>query len=388
MLKKVNWKIIGLIIFLLIISLTLYIYLNDDFSLLDLNPFRESKVNILVAGYDSNINGPPRADTIIVASVDLSSNQIGLLFIPRDTRVKINGRGYNRINAAHAYGGIELLNETVEDLIDIKLDYYLETDFNGFADIIDLIGGLDIYIEKPLHYVDKAGGVNIDLPAGNVHLNGEKALQYVRYRGDKLGDIGRVSRQQKFVEALMNKAISSQTLFNSPSIYKEVMNSVNTNIPLKDVTPFLKLVNKLDLNKIKIEMVPGKPEYINNASYWITDEDALDIMVDNLIRSKEYIQNDKYNITILNGNGVSGVANKAGDELKKYGFNIDDISNADNYDYEDTIIYYKEDEKIANGLQEILGGIVEKSEEIETDFQIILGENFLDNSLVKKEELN
>ncbi|MDZ7672066.1 MAG: LCP family protein [Halanaerobiales bacterium] len=387
MFKKVNWKITGLIIVLLIIVLSFSIYLNDDFSLLDINPFRESKLNILVAGYDSNINGPPRADTIIVASVDLSSNQIGLLFIPRDTRVKINGRGYDRINASHAYGGIELLDETVENFIDVKIDYYLETDFNGFADIIDLLGGLDIHIDKPLHYVDKAGGLYIDLPAGDVHLNGEKALQYVRYRG-KLGDIGRVSRQQKFVEALMDKAISSQTLFNSPSIYKEVMNSVNTNIPLKDVTPFLKLANKLDLSKVKTEMVPGKPEYINNASYWIADEDALDIMVDNLIRSKEYIQNDKYYITILNGNGVSGVATKTADELKKYGFNINDISNADRYDYEDTIIYYKEDEKVANGIQEILGGVVENSEEIEADFQIILGEKFLDNSLVKKEELN
>jgi hypothetical protein len=148
------------------------------------------------------------------------------------------------------------------------------------------------------------------------------------------------------------------------------------------------LANKLDLSKIKTEMVPGKPEYINNASYWIADEDALDIMVDNLIRSKEYIENDKYYITILNGNGVSGVATKTADELKKYGFNINDISNADRYDYEDTIIYYKEDEKVANGIQEILGGEVESSEEIEADFKIILGEKFLDNSLVKKEEHN
>lgn len=387
MFKKLNFKIIGLIILLLIIIFSLYIFLNDDFSLLDLNPFRESKINILVAGYDSTINGPPRADTIIVASVDLSSKKVGLLFIPRDTRVKISDRGLDRINASHAYGGIELLKDTVEDFIDIKLDYYLETDFNGFADIIDLIGGIDIHIDKPLHYVDKAGGLYINLPAGDVHLNGEKALQYVRYRGNK-GDIGRVARQQKFVEALMNKAISSQTLLNTPSIYKEVMNSVNTNIPLKDVTPFLKLAKNLDLNKVKTEMVPGKPEYINNASYWIADENALNIIVDNLIRSKEYIQNDKYQITILNGNGVSGVATKTGEELKKYGFNIKEISNADNYDYEDTIIYYKENEKVADGIQEILGGVIKISEEIDVDFQIILGENYLDNTIVKREENN
>mgnify|MGYP006277398583 FL=1 len=386
--KQINWKIVGILFLILIISLSLYILLNDDFSLVNLNPFRKSKVNILIAGYDSSINGPPRADTIIVASVNLNTNSIGLLFIPRDTRVKVNGHGYDRINASHAYGGIELLKETVEDFINVKLDYYLETDFNGFAKIINLLGGIDVHIDRPLHYVDKAGGLYIDLPAGNVHLDGKKALQYVRYRGTR-GDIGRVSRQQKFIQAVMEKATSSQVILKLPSIYKEVMDSVNTNIPVRDITPFVKLAKKANLNNLKTEMVPGRPEYINGASYWIPDNDSLSIMVDNLIRSKEYIQNDQYHITILNGNGVSGVASEAAEELKKYGFNINEVANADNFDYEETIIYYKDgNKKIANGLKDILGGSIEKSEELDTDFQVILGKKFVKNQLAKKEEIN
>lgn len=386
--KQINWKIVGILFLILIISLSLYILLNDDFSLVNLNPFRKSKVNILIAGYDSSINGPPRADTIIVASVNLNTNSIGLLFIPRDTRVKVNGHGYDRINASHAYGGIELLKETVEDFINVKLDYYLETDFNGFAKIINLLGGIDVHIDRPLHYVDKAGGLYIDLPAGNVHLDGKKALQYVRYRGTR-GDIGRVSRQQKFIQAVMEKATSSQVILKLPSIYKEVMDSVNTNIPVRDITPFVKLAKKANLNNLKTEMVPGRPEYINGASYWIPDNDSLSIMVDNLIRSKEYIQNDQYYITILNGNGVSGVASEAAEELKKYGFNINEVANADNFDYEETIIYYKDgNKKIANGLKDILGGSIEKSEELDTDFQVILGKKFVKNQLAKKEEIN
>lgn len=387
-LKKINWKMIGILLLLVIISLSLYILLNDDFSLVSLNPFRKSKLNILVAGYDSSINGPPRADTIIVASVNLDTNSIGLLFIPRDTRVQVNGHGYDRINASHAYGGISLLKETVEDFLNIKLDYYLETDFQGFAEIIDQIGGLDIHIDKPLHYVDKAGGLYIDLPAGNVHLNGKKALQYVRYRGTR-GDIGRVQRQQKFVQALMKKAVSSQVIFNLPGIYKEVMDSLNTNIPIKDITPFVKLAKNADLSNMKTEMVPGRPEYINGASYWIPEKESLQIMVNNLIRSKEYIQNDQYYVTILNGNGVSGVAGEVGEELEKYGFNIEKIANADNFNYQDTIIYYQDgNKKVANGLKEILGGQIQKSEEIEQDFQVILGQNFIQNKIAKKEEEN
>ncbi|MCF8009408.1 MAG: LCP family protein [Halanaerobiales bacterium] len=390
MLKKFiiqNWKYILLFtIIFIILSTTAYILLNDDFSLLDLNPFRDSKLNILVAGYDSSINGPPRADTIIVASVNLNTNQVGLLFIPRDTRVEINGHGYNRINASHAYGGIELLNETVEDFLSIKLDYFVETDFKGFEKIIDLIGGIDLHIEKPLHYIDEAGGLNINLSAGDVHLNGERALQYVRFRGDKLGDIGRVSRQQKFVDALINKATSSQNIIKLPSIYKEVMNSVNTNIPLQDIKPFVELAKNVELDKVTTEMVPGRPEYINGASYWIAEKKSLDILVNNLIRSKEFIENNKYQITILNGNGVSGTASNLSEELQKYGFKINKIGNADNYNYEKTIIYYKGLKGNADGIQEIIGGRIEKKEDIDNDLQIILGKDYLNNDKTIKEE--
>ncbi|MBS3810717.1 MAG: LCP family protein [Halanaerobiales bacterium] len=389
MLKKINWKIIIIVVLLIIISLYLYIFFNDDFSLLDLNPFKKSKLNIIVAGYDSSINGPPRADTIIVASINLSNNKIGLLSIPRDTRIKISGHGYGRINAAHAYGGIDLLNETVEDFLNIKLDYYLETDFKGFENIIDTIGGIEVTINKPLHYIDKAGGLYIDLPAGNVHLDGDKALQYVRYRDDTLGDIGRVARQQKFIEALMEKITSTNNILKLPSIYNELMSTVNTNIPFKDVTPFLKLAKNINMHNLKTDMVPGTPEYINGASYWIPDQDSLNIVVDSLIRSKEYIQNDQYYITILNGNGVSGAANKAADELKKYGFNIEKISNADNFDYQQNIIYYhKENKKIATGLQEILGGNIEKMKESKVDFIIVLGQQFINHEIVEREEIN
>jgi|SRR6056297_109961 len=389
MLKKINWKIIIIVVLLIIISLYLYIFFNDDFSLLDLNPFKKSKLNIIVAGYDSSINGPPRADTIIVASINLSNNKIGLLSIPRDTRIKISGHGYGRINAAHAYGGIDLLNETVEDFLNIKLDYYLETDFKGFENIIDTIGGIEVTINKPLHYIDKAGGLYIDLPAGNVHLDGDKALQYVRYRDDTLGDIGRVARQQKFIEALMEKITSTNNILKLPSIYNELMSTVNTNIPFKDVTPFLKLAKNINTHNLKTDMVPGTPEYINGASYWIPDQDSLNIVVDSLIRSKEYIQNDQYYITILNGNGVSGAANKAADELKKYGFNIEKISNADNFDYQQNIIYYhKENKKIATGLQEILGGNIEKMKESKVDFIIVLGQQFINHEIVEREEIN
>src|SRR6056297_2406736 len=105
---RIKKGILILFIVLIIIGFTLAYVLNNNFSVIRGNPFSTSKINILIIGYDSTINGPPRADTIILSSIDLNTKETGVLFIPRDTRVDIPGHGKNRINASHAFGGVEL----------------------------------------------------------------------------------------------------------------------------------------------------------------------------------------------------------------------------------------------------------------------------------------
>src|SRR6056297_197355 len=373
--------LIGLVIVLILIGMIISFLVNDKFSAIKSDPFSTSKLNILVVGYDSSINGPPRADTIMIASVDLSTKDIGVLFVPRDTKVEIPGHGTGKINATHAYGGIELTDKTLESFLNIPIDYYLETDFSGFSEIIDAIGGVNIDIKKPLHYVDKAGGVNIDLPAGeNVHLDGEESLEYVRYRGPIKADIGRIQRQQKFIQAVMDKILSPDIIVKLPDIYSNVTDAVNTNIPLKDVSPFVKLAKNTNLNKLETDMVPGNPKYINGISYWVPKNEELDILVDNLIKSKEYIQNSKYEVSLYNGNGKSGLAGEVADTLNKYGFIVSTIGNADNFNYEKTIIkYYDKDAKnVVSGIKELLGGEINYSEEDKNEIKIIIGHDYLE----------
>ncbi len=376
---RIKKGILILFIVLIIIGFTLAYVLNNNFSVIRGNPFSTSKINILIIGYDSTINGPPRADTIILSSIDLNTKETGVLFIPRDTRVDIPGHGKNRINASHAFGGVELTDEILESFLDIPIDYYVETNFKGFAKIIDSLGGIEINIEEPLHYVDNAGGLYINLPAGENKLNGEEALQYVRYREPTYGDIGRVERQRKFIKALMKKVISPDIIMKLPSLLKETVSAVNTNIPLKDVSPFVRLVKNMDLNMMKTAMVPGKPQYINGASYWIAEKEELKILIDNLIRSKEYIKNSKYKISIFNGNGSSGIAGKLGNELEKYGFIISNIDNAGNFNYQDTIIKYydRRDKNTAIGIRKLIGGKIQYKEEEKTEIEIIVGNDYL-----------
>lgn len=383
--QKKRLFLIGTILILIIIGIITAFLLNDKFSAVKRDPFSTSKLNILVAGYDSSINGPPRADTIMIASVDIKSKDIGVLFIPRDTRTFIPGHGKGKINASHAHGGIELTDKTLENFLDIPIDYYIETDFNGFADIIDAIGGVKINIKKPLHYVDKAGDLYIDLPAGNVELNGKEALEYVRYREPIKGDIGRVERQQKFVRAVMDKILSPEIIVKLPNIYKKVIKSVNTNIPFKDISPFVKLAKDMNLDHVETAMISGRPDYINGVSYWLPDKEKVEIIVDNLIRSKEYIKNSRYKVSIYNGNGKPGLAGDMADILTKYGFKISHIANADRFNYENTVIsYYNKDAKRAvEGIKRLLDGEINYIEEDKSDIEIIIGEDFINNSKEK-----
>lgn len=375
-----NKYIVIILIILIFLGFIFSFLWNNKFSVTGDKPFNSSRINILVAGYDSEMFSHPRADTIILASIDLEDNGIGLLFIPRDSRVEIPGRGMDRINAAHAYGGIELLVETVEGFLDVPVDYYVETDFQGFARIIDSLGGVEIEIEERLHYVDEAGDLHIDLPEGRTELDGEKALQYVRYRGKTQGDIGRVERQQKFLRALISKIINPNIVVKLPGMYREIKDSVKTDISFQDITPFVHFLKELDLGQIKSEMVPGEPKYINDASYWIPDQEELDILVNNLIRSKEYIENNHHRLSIYNGKGVSGVATELSDRLEKYGFSIKTVANADHFDYETSIIRYYDsrDKTSAKGIQNLIGGKIEQEESEDEDrgIEIVIGEDY------------
>lgn len=371
----------GLILVIIIGFLLAFIF-NTDFRALKLNPFKSSKLNILVIGYDSSINGPPRADTILLASIDLKTREVGVLSIPRDTRVSIPGHGVNRINAAHAFGGIDLTVQTLESFLNVPIDYYVETDFDGFARIIDAVGGVELTIKEPLHYVDKAGGLYIDLPAGRQKLNGEEALEYVRFREELKGDIGRIERQQKFLKAMVKSLLNPDIIVKLPAIYKETRKAVNTNIPIQDISPFVHLIKDMKMEQFKTVMLPGEPKYINGASYWIADREKLEILVNNLIRSKEYITNSQYQISILNGNGVPGLANRLASEIEKYGFKIGKVANADNFNYKQTLIKYFDtrDKKIALGIRRLIGGKIvyqgiEEDEE-KDNLEIIIGADY------------
>ncbi len=228
---------------------------------------------IMVLGVDRRADDVGRSDTLMVASIDKSAEKAALLSIPRDTRVPIEGHGYDKINHAYAYGGHALSQKSVESLLGVPMDHYILVDIKAFERIIDAIGGVDIDVEKRMYYEDPwddDGGLVIDLYPGEQHMDGKKAIEYVRYR-DGEGDIGRIGRQQKFMKAVLAKLISPEILPRIPNVVEEVKSSIDTDMSVSELLEFAGLLKSMQKQGLTAQMVPGTPAYYSDISYWIPD---------------------------------------------------------------------------------------------------------------------
>ncbi|QJW44589.1 LCP family protein [bacterium BFN5] len=237
----------------------------------------QNKMNIMVLGVDERSDDVGRSDTLFVVTVDTNTKEVAMLSIPRDTRVKIPGHGYDKINHAYAEGGHTLSQKAVEGLLGIPIDRYILIDFTSFHKIVDAIGGVNIDVEKRMYYEDPYDGKDglvIDLKPGLQHLDGNAAIQYVRYR-DEEGDIGRVQRQQKFIKALMKEVASPSVITRIPAIIQQVSSAVKTDMSTTEMLSMAKILNDAYKNGLKTDMVPGKPAFISDISYWLPDVVAL-----------------------------------------------------------------------------------------------------------------
>ena len=231
------------------------------------------KATVMIMGVDERADDVGRSDTLMIATLDPDKNQAALLSVPRDTRVKIKGHGFDKINAAYAYGGRKLTQETIESLLNTHIDHYIKINVHGFTKIIDALGGIDIDVEKRMYYEDPwddDGGLYIDLQPGMQHMDGKTAITYVRYR-DEEGDIGRIKRQQNFMKAVMDKLVSPTIIPKLPAIVSAVSDSVETDMSVSEILSFLGTLQDAKDNGLKSEMLPGKPVYIDGISYWVPD---------------------------------------------------------------------------------------------------------------------
>jgi len=192
----------------------------------------DDPISVLLLGIDrEEYQTGGRSDTMMVVTINPNENSTIILSIARDTLVTLAGRGtQERINHAYAWGGAQMAIETVENLLDIPIDFYVELDMNGFASLIDAVGGISVENDIPFTFHD------MHFPAGELNLNGTQALGFVRSRyEDGRGDFGRQMRQRNVIEALGREAVvSGITRFNQ--IFNAAENYLLTTFTMSDIT--------------------------------------------------------------------------------------------------------------------------------------------------------
>ena len=247
-----------------------------------LSPIVNGKVNIAVVGMDKVAGN---TDTILVASVDTKNSEISVVSIPRDTRVSVNGVNM-KINAVYNYAKIKNLNDeellinTIKDVTGIRINYYAIIDTEAFCEIVDTLGGVKYDVLRDYDYDDPYQDLHIHLKKGTQVLDGKQAEGLVRYRHDYArADLQRVEVQQDFIKELIKQKLRLEYLPKIPAVYKAVTKNVISNIKLDDIVDCGKTVTGLSDDAIHTYTLPGVPQTIGGASYFIVNKEETKELV-------------------------------------------------------------------------------------------------------------
>lgn len=208
--------------------------------------------NVLVLGVDSSENGKSRTDTMILVSWNKETSEVNLVSFMRDIYAPIPGYKPYKLNTAYFLDGVQLAKDTISSMFGVPIHHYALVDFNSFESLVDIIApkGVEIDVEKAMS--EKIG---VTLEPGVQQLNGQELLGYARFRADVEGDFGRVSRQQKVIEALKEEVLSPTNIINYPkfagAIQGYVQSDYSTNDEVKKILN-LAFSGGVKINKLTI----------------------------------------------------------------------------------------------------------------------------------------
>lgn len=363
----------------------------------------DKKINVAILGTDAD---EIHSDVNIVVSFDTETGEASFVSVPRDTQVfmsesmmlemqnsgrsdyiptKYGTKGECKLCELYAYAGPEKNNEYVvqalESLLNVDIDHYIQINLNAFKEIVDAVGGVDMYVPMDMYWdMRDNGGPLINLKEGQQHLDGDKAEQLVRFRkGYAQQDVGRVSTQQDFIIALISKILDSENVIGDlTKTINAVYKYVTTDVSLGDCISYLKYIPLVDITKISMETIPGEAE-----NMFIPDLEEIKIMSDRVFRGiiqepEETTAKDskQYSIEVSNGGNIMGYAAKTQERLNGLGYNVTKITTWYGNQQDTTIINVKEE-----GIGEDLVSLFTDAKVVvdpaavdgDTDIKIIIG---------------
>lgn len=348
--------------------------------------------------------GAYRSDSMMLARVDPQGKKAAIISIPRDTLVTIPGHGDQKINAALAFGGPSLAVQTVSRMAGVPITHYAEVNFDGFAAVVDALGGIEVDVPIPIDD-DEAGG---SLDAGEQVLDGAGALILCRsrhtYDDYGAGDLYRAANQRMVLSAIAQKMLSVDPFSLGGSV-SSLSQYITTDLDVAAIVGIAQGMRGIDATEdIYTAVAPTTSEYKNGGWYEILDQaewkemirrmdaglppvanDEVDLSTGTILSSaggksegSTYKVNKGTSIRVRNGSGVDGACDAAQKALQKMGYELINIGNADSFDYDETLILYKKDSQApeAEAIAESLGGKPMKDDGsflFESDFLIVIG---------------
>ena len=226
----------------------------------------------LILGVDERQGDVGRSDTMIVLAVNPIVQTTKMLSIPRDTYTDIVGQGFkDKINHAYAFGGIEMSMKTVEHLLNIPIDYVVQINMESFVDIVEIVDGITVNNTLAFDYEGET------FPMGELTLDGERALKYVRMRyDDPAGDFGRQNRQKQVIQGVLKEAISLNTVLNYQSIFKTLEENIQMNVLFEDLIKKKKNYASSFKNIEQLYLNNGAGKMMNGIYYYMPNDSELD----------------------------------------------------------------------------------------------------------------
>ena len=224
-------------------------------------------------GYHALVNSlDGLSDTMLLLRFDPEDQTVNVLSIPRDTKVELPNKGETKINFANYHGGPALAAKTISNLLGgVTIDRYIRVNVQGVEKLINALGGVTVYVPKDMKYQDDSQHLYINLKKGKQHLDGNKSLQFLRFRYDRYGDIGRIQRQQMLMRAIVEQTLKPSVLVKAPKIFSVVQSHLDTNLTVEEFLALAGFAAKMERSKVQMLMLPGEfsGDGKKEVSYWI-----------------------------------------------------------------------------------------------------------------------
>lgn len=363
-------------------------------------------INVLVMGVDLPLNLPEdrpsaadshpskavfagRSDTMLLVRVDPDRETANLLSIPRDTQVYIPGEGVDKINYANAAGGSQLAAQVVSSTLNgVTIDRYVRVSTGAFRELVDLLGGVRVFVPERMQYQDNTQKLHIDLQPGWQTLNGDQAEQFARFRNDANGDIGRVQRQQQLIRALREKLTSPAFLPKIPQALQLFQKYIDTNLSFEEMLSLADFGLGLEKDNFHMVMLPGRfsmpDEFV--ASYWLMDQNGRDQVmqeyfdIGTVALTQVQTNQTDLRIAIQNASNDPHLAGKMATYLQSKGYqNIYLIEDWADHESDTQIIAQRGDLQSASALETVLGVgrvISASTGDLQSDLTIRVGEDW------------